>query len=54
MAMSMRYKRGELTKPSGEVKRVAKGMSEGQLREYAVKPKREHHGTPFRHTGKGE
>ena len=44
-----------LTRPSpelspeerNEVKKVAKGMSEGQLRDFATKPK--HYATPFRH-----
>lgn len=38
MAMALRYKRGELAKPSGEVKTVAAGMSEKQLHDFAKKP----------------
>lgn len=47
MAMALRHKRGELSKPSVAVKKVAKGMSEGQLRDFAVKSR--HHAKPFRY-----
>lgn len=47
MGMALAAKRGQLTKPSAEVSKVASGMSESQLRDFAKKPK--HHKTPMRH-----
>lgn len=47
MAMALRLKRGELSKPSAEVKKVATGMSEKKLREFAKSST--HHKSPMRY-----
>ena len=51
--MALAMKRGQLTKPphkGGPVQKMAKSMSESQLRDFAKKPKKKpgHHGTPMR------
>lgn len=38
MGMALRLKRGSLTKPSTEVKKVAKSMSASKIRDFAKKP----------------
>ncbi len=38
MGAALSYKRGENKHPSEEVKKVAKGMSEEQLEDFASKP----------------
>ncbi len=45
-AMSLRLKRGQLSKPSTSVKRIAKTMSERQLHDYSVKAQ---HAKPYRY-----
>ena len=57
--MALAKKRGELTKPprkGGPVQKMAKSMSESQLRDFAKKPKRKpgHHGTPMKYHRGGE
>ena len=47
MGMALRYKRGELSRPSAEVKKVAGSMKESQLHDFAKKPG--HHATPMRY-----
>jgi hypothetical protein len=51
--MALAYKRGQLTKPpGGAVKQMAK-MSTESLRDFARKPKKEHHKTPMRYHKRG-
>lgn len=38
MGAALSYKRGENKHPSGEVKKVAEGMTEEQLEDFASKP----------------